>query len=117
MLAKLCRICPNTDSWKRPTGNKKGLGDFAGTNGFGVEEWLSRKEWLLSGYKGLPGDWRYAHITALWTKNNAYAGQDMRVYLLPMITEHGSLVILIRRILSMKMKPHGLWNNFAARVG
>ncbi|WP_156831588.1 hypothetical protein [Desulfovibrio piger] len=81
MLAKLCRICPNTDSWKRPTGNKKGLGDFAGTNGFGVEEWLSRKEWLLSGYKGLPGDWRYAHITALWTKNNAYAGQDMRVYL------------------------------------
>ena len=81
MLAKLCRICPNTDSWNRPTGNKKGLGGFAGTNGFGVEEWLSRKNWLLSGYNGLPGDWRYAHITALWTKNNAYAGQDMRVYL------------------------------------
>lgn len=81
MLAKLCRICPNTDNWNRPTGNKKGLGGFAGTNGFGVEEWLSRKDWLLSGYNGLPGDWRYAHVTALWTKNNAYAGQDMRVYL------------------------------------
>ena len=81
MLEKLCRICPNTASWERPTGNKEESGGFAGANGFGIEEWLTRKEWLLSGYNGLLESWRYAHITALWTKNNAYVGQDMRIYL------------------------------------
>ena len=53
MLEKLCRICPNTASWERPTGNKEESGGFAGANGFGIEEWLTRKEWLLSGYNGL----------------------------------------------------------------
>ena len=38
MLEKLCRICPNTASWERPTGNKEESGGFAGANGFGIEE-------------------------------------------------------------------------------
>ena len=54
MLEKLCRICPNTASWERPTGNKEESGGFAGANGFGIEEWLTRKEWLLSGYRECP---------------------------------------------------------------
>lgn len=80
MLLKICRLCPNSAQWRRPTPklheNKKA---YTGQHGFGFEEWLNRDEWLLSGYKGSSGAYRYAHIQGLTTKNNAYVNQDVRI--------------------------------------
>ena len=63
MFQRICRLCPNTDDWKRPTkkyGENKDV--YTSKYGFGFEEWLNREEWLLSGYPGLEGEWRYVHI-------------------------------------------------------
>lgn len=61
MLYKICRLCPSTSKWAHPT-KKVGENKKAYTSefGFGFEEWLNREEWLLSGYPGLDGEWRYA---------------------------------------------------------
>lgn len=80
MLQKICRICPNSAMWTHPTRkqheNKKA---YTAQYGFGFEEWLNREEWSLSGYNGLPGIYRYAHIQGMITKNNIYANQDVRI--------------------------------------
>lgn len=80
MLQKICRLCQNTAMWKHPAikynENKKA---YTSRYGFGFEEWLNREEWLLSGYNGLAGKYRYAHVQGLATKNNAYGGQDARI--------------------------------------
>lgn len=55
MLYKLCRICSNENEWKHPTGNKSGK-CFSGKNGFGMEEWINRNDWTLSGYKNIQDD-------------------------------------------------------------
>lgn len=89
MLQKICRLCPNSAQWRRPTPklheNKKA---YTGEHGFGFEEWLNRDEWLLSGYNGSSTPYRYAHIQGLTTKNNAYVDQDVRI--LFYVKEHGS---------------------------
>jgi|GEM_PF-972727 len=80
MLHKICRLCPNTEQWKRPTHkygeNKKA---FTSKYGFGFEEWLNREDWLLSGYKNVEGEWRYVHIQGMLTKKNAYEGQEANI--------------------------------------
>lgn len=82
MIHKLCRICKNDNQWRSPTGDKYGNGkSFPDKHNFGIEEWISRKEWLLKGYGESAINWRYAHITALCTPNHAYCGQDARVFL------------------------------------
>lgn len=80
MINKVCRLCQNTDQWRHPTA-KKGENTRAYTYkyGFGFEEWLGRREWVLSGYPGQNGKWRYAHIQGLWTKYNKYVGEDVRL--------------------------------------
>ena len=80
MLNKICRLCPNTARWMRPTlkyrENKKA---YTSQYGFGFEEWLNREDWLLSGYKGVEGEWRYVHVQGMLTKNNAYEGQEANI--------------------------------------
>ena len=80
MLYKICRLCPSTSKWTHPT-KKVGENKKAYTSefGFGFEEWLNREEWLLSGYPGLDGEWRYVHVQGMLTKNNAYEGQDVNI--------------------------------------
>jgi hypothetical protein len=80
MLKKICRLCPNTLRWTRPTEktgeNKKA---YTAKFGFGFEEWLNREEWVLSGYEGVEGEWRYVHIPGMLTPNNAYVGQEVSI--------------------------------------
>lgn len=80
MLYKICRLCPNTARWTRPT-KKVGENRNAYTSkfGFGFEEWMNREEWVLSGYGQLNGEWRYAHIQGVWTKNNIHEGKNVTI--------------------------------------
>jgi len=80
MLNRICRLCQNTALWHHPT-VKKGENQKAYTYqyGLGHEEWLGRSEWVLSGYPGLEGEWRYAHIQGLGTRKRKYVGEDVRV--------------------------------------
>lgn len=80
MLYKICRLCPNTARWTRPT-EKIGENKKAYTSkfGFGFEEWLNREDWLLSGYPDLEGEWRYVHVQGMLTKHNAHEGQTTSI--------------------------------------
>ena len=40
-----CRICWNTNSWQKPSGPPKDLGN-SGDFGYGYDEWLRRFEWM-----------------------------------------------------------------------
>lgn len=80
MLQKICRICPSTSEWRYPTPKiGENVGAYTSQYGFGFEEWLNREEWLLSGYPGIEGEWRYAHIQGMTTKKNAYVGEKVRI--------------------------------------
>ena len=52
MNNKLCRICWNTNGWRRPSGTiKENKNSLAARLGFGLEEWLFNYEWLIDGHK------------------------------------------------------------------
>ena len=52
MKNKYCRICWNTDGWRKPSGAANETGNsYVAQNGFGHEEWLFNYEWCLNGYK------------------------------------------------------------------
>ena len=49
---RLCRICFNSNGWRRPNGTADETGvSYYAENGFGHEEWLFNYEWCLNGYK------------------------------------------------------------------
>jgi hypothetical protein len=76
----ICRLCQNTAQWTRPTlkfGEHKQA--YTSEFGFGMEEWLNREEWLLSGYPGLEGKWRYAHLTSMWTPNHIHNEENVDI--------------------------------------
>lgn len=49
MDKKYARICWNTASWTRPSGDARNLevDSYVNMNGFGHEEWLFNFDWLL----------------------------------------------------------------------
>lgn len=57
-MRNISRICFNTNSWQRPSGDATALeakGTYNHNFGFGHEEWLFRNDWVIDG-------WRYAFI-------------------------------------------------------
>ncbi|MDR1576744.1 MAG: hypothetical protein LBT86_00740 [Deltaproteobacteria bacterium] len=87
MIEKMCRICPNDNNWTRPSKRKKGLEDpksFLSKSGFGLEDWLNREKWILSGYSGLTGEWRYSRIEEM---NAAQYDEEAQVRLLLYIND------------------------------
>lgn len=81
MLYKMCRICSSSAGWHHPAPSVGKVSGHKARYGFGFEEWLARREWTLSGYPGLEGDWRYGHIPALLTRSHAYSGRQAKVLL------------------------------------
>ena len=81
MLYKMCRICSSSAGWHHPVPSVGRVSGHKARYGFGFEEWLARREWTLSGYPGLEGDWRYGHIPALLTRRHAYSGMQAKVLL------------------------------------
>ncbi|MEJ7761027.1 MAG: hypothetical protein WKF55_15710 [Gemmatimonadaceae bacterium] len=52
-MDRYCRICWNTENWRRPSGDAQRYeqGTFVATHGFGHEEWLLNPEWEIDGYR------------------------------------------------------------------
>ena len=72
MNEKLCRICWNTNGWRKPSGaipnNEK---SFAGNLGFGMEEWLFNYEWLIEENRE---EYRYGYLTPISRRRSTYEG-------------------------------------------
>lgn len=80
MKDKYCRICWNTNRWKKPSSpapengiykispRNRGKTSFVAENGFGYEEWLFNYEWCLDGYK-------YAFLEPINKFRDTYEGQ------------------------------------------
>ena len=81
MLYKMCRICSSSAGWHHPAPSVGKVSGHKARYGFGFEEWLARREWTLSGYPGLEGDWRYGHIPSLLTRSHAHSGRQAKVLL------------------------------------
>ena len=49
----MCRICWNTEQWRRPSGSAAALetGSYVSEHGFGHEEWLFNFEWMIDGQR------------------------------------------------------------------
>lgn len=48
---KFCRVCYNTNDWRKPAGVAEEGGSYFSQNGFGHEEWLFRYDWCIDGKK------------------------------------------------------------------
>ena len=63
MNDKLCRICWNTNDWRKPSGAiPSDENSFAGSLGFGMEEWLFNYEWLI---EEDGKEYKYGYLTAI----------------------------------------------------
>jgi hypothetical protein len=73
---KICRICWNTDHWRRPSGKAASLetGSYVSEHGFGHEEWLFNYEWMIDGY-------RYAFVQPIHKYLRAYEGRRLPLLL------------------------------------
>ena len=89
MKNKLCRICWNTDGWRRPSGAiKESSSSFAARLGFGLEEWLFNYEWSIEGYK-------YGFIQPISRYRKKYEGEYFSAIL---YTKHEGSTLLVARI-------------------
>ncbi len=76
MTTLLCRLCWNTEGWRRPTGEARRLetDSYVAEHGFGHEEWLFNQEWTLDGK-------RHGFIQGLNSSRATYAGQTVALQL------------------------------------
>lgn len=74
--SRLCRICWNSRSWIRPSGEARNLesGSDVSHHGFGHEEWLFNYEWMHSGF-------RYSFLQPINRSRQAFLGKRFQVLL------------------------------------
>src|SRR3972149_6133859 len=66
---RFCRICWNTQRWRKPTGDAAKLeakGSYVADHGFGHEEWLFNLGWMI-------GDYRYGFLQPFGKLNSAHS--------------------------------------------
>lgn len=68
MNDKMCRICWNTNGWRKPSGAVREGNSFAGRHGFGIEEWLFNYEWCIDGFK-------YGYLTPVSKYRSKYESE------------------------------------------
>lgn len=80
---KYCRICWNTEGWKRPTGEAAKLeaGSYVAGQGAGHEEWLLDFSWPLSGYNGDTESYHYGHLQPIGKNRDSRIGQSFDICL------------------------------------
>lgn len=76
-LRRYCRICWNTQLWRRPTGEAQRLesgNSYVVVNGFGHEEWLANTEWTVN-------DWRHIYLQPISKFRDRYLEKDIDITL------------------------------------
>jgi hypothetical protein len=74
-LVRFCRICFNSNGWRRPTHSADETGvSYYSKNRFGYEEWLFNYEWCLDGYK-------YGFLQPFHRHPKSFEGQTLSVVL------------------------------------
>jgi hypothetical protein len=69
------RLTWNTRDWRQPSGPGKGeKGTFVAKSGFGHEEWLNRREWVVGG-------WRYGFLQGLNRQRKRLIGKTLNIHL------------------------------------
>lgn len=104
MENKYCRICWNTNGWRKPSSPSPENGlykisprntnkaSFVAQNGFGYEEWLFNYEWCIDGYK-------YAFLEPINKYRDTYEGQTFSAALYTKIhTETASHTLLVATV-------------------
>jgi len=89
MKNKYCRICWNTNGWRKPSGAAAETGDsYIAQNRFGHEEWFFNYEWCLGGYK-------YSFLQPINKNRETYEGQSFSAAL---YTKNEALTLLVAEI-------------------
>jgi len=84
---RYCRICYNSNGWRRPTGTADETTDsYYAKHGFGHEEWLFNYEWCIDGFK-------YAFLQPF----NGVAGHRGKWFSLKLFTNLGGRSFLENR--------------------
>jgi len=75
-VGKYCRICWNTSSWKKPTGEAAEIeaGSDVEELGFGLEEWLFNFGWMINGY-------HYSYLQPIAKYFSKYTGKCLNIVL------------------------------------
>jgi hypothetical protein len=68
------RLTWNINGWNRPSGARTKESSNVAKNGFGMEEWLSRSECEVNG-------WRYAALQGVHKRPERLTGQTLRILL------------------------------------
>lgn len=96
-MDKYCRICWNSNNWKKPTGEARHLEtgeSYVAKNGFGHEEWLFNFSWLLSG-GAFTGNtpYRYGFLQPIGKYYNKYKGTTLSALLYTKSPEGKNLIV------------------------
>ena len=70
----ITRITWNEDDWRRPSGASAETGTYVVDYGFGHEEWLTRREWVIGGV-------RYAFLQGVGRSAARLEGQRLCIRL------------------------------------
>lgn len=89
MPDKYCRICWNTEGWRKPSGDaaqvERGRSHVA-RHKFGFEEWLLNYEWMINGQ-------RYGFLQPIHKYYTKYSGTTFRVHLYTFTPEGRCLLV------------------------
>lgn len=87
---KMCRICWNTEQWRRPSGSaaKLEVGSYVHDHGFGHEEWLFNFEWMSDGH-------RFAFLQPINKFREKYEGTTFPILLYTITPDRKSLAVAL----------------------
>lgn len=91
MRNKLCRVCWNTNGWRRPAGVNSESGSDVATNGFGHEEWLFNYEWCIDGF-------RYGYLQPISRYRSTYERAKCSIALYTKKASFTLLVAIIKEV-------------------
>lgn len=92
MKNKYCRICWNTNGWRKPSGaTAESSNSYVAKNGFGHEEWLFNYEWCLNGRK-------YAFLQPINKYRDTFEGHTFSAALYTRNDSHTLLVATISAV-------------------
>ncbi len=77
-MAKIARLCWNTNEWRRPSGRK---GKSKSNDAYENEMGFGHEEWLLDDSKIMPDGYHYGFLEPMKVKSDKHFGKVYDIYL------------------------------------